>query len=350
MGKAERAAALTQRRQAVAVIKNIRTTRRVLASHPFNSTTFNAINGVDGGIEQMLGREILFDALTANEQLALRQEINAALAKSEDAAFETLRASLTMYFADIQKVIDRLDNVEITEKNITDLSFKEQAAVEAFKACELPEGALDYERCMSTLEHLEIIAESVDTSAPDITHELEEPEYQEEQHTHEGEPLPNPTEDPVVPQEGDPSQPVELPEVVDPPVPVEDAGEVADLTWIRGQENFFESAKLFFLKEKATVDKAGFTPEKASSVLGKYAASVEAYRTALVKVRDAIAPETCVADGLLRGSTNFFQRFDRLVCLVENLETLRDGLNKSCTSLVDASKAMLKSATKDPML
>ena len=356
MGKVERAAALTKRRRAVAVINNIRRTRRVLSSNPFDAKTFNALNGVDGGIEQLVGRSIFFEGLTENEVLQLRRDIVSKMNVAENEAFEVLRSSTREYFSDIQEVIDRLDNVKITQKNITDLSFKEASAIEAFKSVEIPQGALDYERCMSTLEHLDVVAESVDTTTPEIEHELEEPEYTEEQHVHEDDVEPLPEAD-AVPAE-DPAEPVTLPEDPSEVVPdgdvntddPEQQNEVADLSWIKGEESFFASANLFFLKDKATTADAGFTPENAGAVLGKYASSLESYRRALIKVRDTIAPETCVADNLLRGSTNFYQRFDRLVCLVENLETLRDGLNKSCECLVEASKQMLIKATRDAML
>ena len=45
MSKAERAAALTQRRNAVTIIKNLRFTRRFLASHPFDEATYQYIDG-----------------------------------------------------------------------------------------------------------------------------------------------------------------------------------------------------------------------------------------------------------------------------------------------------------------
>ena len=70
MSKAERAAALTQRRNAVAIIKNLRFTRRFLASHPFDEATFSYIDGKDRGIENLVGHDVVFATLDDNEKLA----------------------------------------------------------------------------------------------------------------------------------------------------------------------------------------------------------------------------------------------------------------------------------------
>lgn len=375
MGRAERAAALTTRRQAISVIKNVRYTRKMLSAHEFTSEIFDKINGEDRGIEQLVGRTVLFASLTDDEKLQLRRDINAALTKSEDNAFTNLRQATIAYFADLQKVIDRLDDVKVTNKHVTDLLSKKESAIEAFNAIKLPEGSLDYERCMSTLEHFQVIAEDVEQNVPEVEKELqpaEEPEYHEEDHDHDTPPATEPDEpvtlpDPAMPVE--PTEPVATPEppaapapaVVDPnqppaePVPAEPApgseeDPATDLTWIKGEEAFFISANKYKLPIVESTVEAGFTPEKASAVLDKYASSLDAYRKALKRVKDLVDPETCVADHLLCGSTEFYQRFDRLVSLVENLETLRDGLNKSCETLVEASRQMLLATTRDPML
>lgn len=350
MSRADRAAALTKRRQAISVIKNVRYTRRMITTHEFTAELFDKINGEDRGIENLVGHPVLFSALTESEKMQTRREINAALDKSESNAFVDLRDATIAYFADLQKVIDRLDDVKITDKQIQDLRVQNDAAIEAFDGMKIPEGALDYERCMSTLEHLEIVAEDVEQNIPEIAQEVEPeeepepatPEYHEEDHQHDEPPVNEPDEPVVLPDPTTPTEPIEEPGSEDDPA--------VDLTWIRGEEEFFISAKQFVIPTEEFMLEAGFTPEKASAVLAKYAGSLKKYRLLLQKVKDQVAPETCVGEDLLGGSTKFYQKLDRLVTLVENFETLRDSLNKSCESLLSASHQMLLTASRNPLL
>lgn len=356
MGRSERAAALTIRRRAVATIKNVRRTRMVLSKYPFDARTFDALNGMDGGIEALLDRQIVFDILSEPEKFKLRQDLNRALDASENVAFEALRDATKRYFEDIQKAIDAAAPA-VTEQQITYMKSTKQAAIEAFSTVEMQQGALDAERCLSTLEHLEVIAESTAAVSPEIDHELDTTETEvQEQHQHDGN-QDVPVEEIVDPpdDDGDPNEEVNLepgaPDVI-PPAGMDNGSEenVADFTWVEAEEAFFESAKKFALPINEKMSEAGFDPEKAAKVLEQYNDTMQKYRAALMHVKNAVAPETCTADQLLRGSTKFYKRLDRLVSLVENLETLREGLNKSCESLMAASKQMMLAAIKNPLL
>ena len=136
MSRKDRAAALTQRRNAVAIIRNVRKTRRLLAKFPFDEKTFNAINGKERGLESLVGKDILVPCLDESQRLSLHHEINIKLNEAEVTAFESLRASTVAFFADLQKIIDRATLVFNT-KAAQDLMAKKQVAVEAFNAFEM---------------------------------------------------------------------------------------------------------------------------------------------------------------------------------------------------------------------
>ena len=345
MSKSSRATALTTRRNAIAIIKNIRKTRRVMAKFPFNEKTFDAINGQDRGLEDLLGREVIFLALSPAEQLSLRHEVNAKLNEVEFETFKTLRAATLDYFKDLQGAIDRV-NMEILSKTSADLKSSKKAAVEAFNNFAMNPGALDCERAISTIEHLLAIAEGIDESTPDIEHDLDKEEYTEEQHQDdEADELPDLDDDD---DEGeDLSAPVELPNTE--PDQTEDDPE-AVMPWIVTEESFSNAVQRFINKEETSLEKLGYTTDRCEEILTRYTGALETYVKALTKFRDIIAPETCTLEDLLRGSTKFFQNYDRVIDLVEKFEPLRTALNDSCEGLIVASKVVLEKQVIDPKL
>lgn len=381
MGTKERSAALNSRRQAVAIIKNIRRTRRLLAKHPFDTKTFDVINGKEKGIEDLVGRRIVFDLLTDEEKLNLHRDILAKMNDVETQAFNLLRSSTIDFFKDLKTAIDNAGTV-ITDKNVNDTTLdRKGSAVEAFIESPSCIGCLDYERSLSALEHIDHISAEVDQTVPDMEHELDESSeddeteieedddaYFEENHDEisvavgdEPADLPNdpdPTEE--VPEE-DPSIPVELPddETEDDelrPEPAEDPETeddevVADITWIRAEESYLESANQFIVSEEGmTMGEIGFNHYQGTEVLAKYNASIKNYRESLKKLYDTVNPEECTLESLLAGSTKTYKRFNRIMTLVDKFEKLRTSLDKSCECLVEASKKMLVAATKDPLL
>lgn len=336
MAKAERNAALNKRRQAIAIIRNVRRTRRVLAAHPFDSKTFDAVNGIDHGLEQLVGHSVMFDSLDESERLSLRREINAKLFESEQKAFGVLRTASVEYFSELQKIIDRVDDVNITALTITHLNSNKKPAIEAFENFKLEEGALDCERCISTLEHLELMAEAVDENVPDMEGDLDHEEYTEEEHEHEDE-LPDDDDDETIEEEDDLDD------------ETEDESNT-NVDWIESEEAFLESAKRFTMGLEATMTEAGFDTKKAAFVVGRYPEVMKKYTTALQRVRDTVAAETCTAEQLLRGSKKFYNKIDKLVDHVEAMESLRDAFVKTCKGLTKVAHEMMLINTRDPML
>lgn len=379
MATKDRSAALTSRRQAIAIIKNIRRTRRLLVKHPFDATTFKVINGKERGIEDLVGRTIVFDLLTDEEKLTLHRDILKQMNIVEAEAFNLLRSSTIDFFKDLKTAIDNT-GTKITDKNVSDTTLdRKGAAVEAFIESPSCVGCLDYERSLSALEHLDRISAEVEQTVPDMEHELDESldddeteleqeddEYFEENHDEISvavgeEPAdppnePDPTEE--APEE-DPSIPVELPddesedddlrpETTDNP---EDDEVVADITWIRAEESYLASANKFVVAEEGmSLGEIGFNHNQGTEVLAKYNESIKNYRESLKKLYDTVNPEECTLESLLAGSTKTYKRFNRIMTLVDKFEKLRSSLDKSCECLVEASKKMLVAATKDPLL
>lgn len=358
MAKAERMAALKKRRQAIAIIKNIRRTRRVLTANEFDAKTFDALNGRDNGIEALVGHSVMFGSLDETERLALRREINAKLFESEQMAFGVLREASVEFFSELQKIIDRADEVGITDKTITHLSSSKKKAVEAFESFKIAEGGLDCERCIAMLEHLEVIAEAIDESIPEIEHDLEEDEYTEEQHTHEDTDLPDEDDDESVEEEDDDDD--EDDDEDEEEFSDDDEGDengegapaepTTNVNWTESEEEFRESASKFALPVAATTVEAGFDAKKASEIIAKYPGAMKKYVNALQHFRDAVAADTCTSESLLRGNKKFYKRINKVVGYVEKLEDLRTALNKSCKGLVDAAHEMMLIDTRDPLL
>ena len=374
MSKAERAAALTQRRNAVAIIKNLRFTRRFLASHPFDEATFSYIDGKDRGIENLVGHEVVFAALGEDEKLALRREIVAKLNESEKMAFSVLRASTESYFKDLVDIINK-DIKKVDPKAAVYFDSKKQAVLEAFEQTITPAASFDCERAMSALEKLDLIAEEIETTVPDIEHELDEDEVKEEEHDHEdgsygdqtGEtipPAPEEDEDDDDDDDDDLDEDVKLPEddedadedVVEPAEPDDgsiDADDKMSVTakthWVAQFHSYIDSAKNFVAKEDFQLGHVGFTAEKAKYILDKYAATMEHYKAALEKLYAVVDPATCTADSLLRGKVSTYKRIDKIVALADRMEEVRASLDKSLESLLTASRNMMLAATYDPM-
>lgn len=359
MAKAERKAALHKRRQAIAIIKNVRRTRRVLNANAFDSATFNALNGKDCGLEALVGHTVMFDSLDESERLALRREINAKLFESEQQAFGALREASIEYFAELQKIIDRVTDVGITDKTITHLSSTKSDAVAAFENFQLEEGALDCERCVSMLENLAVIAEAMDESVPEIEHDLEEDEYTEEEHTHDDTELPEDGDDESVEEEDsdddeedDDEEEEEETSEGDEDDEDGEGTEIITVTtgWLETAEAFRESASKFTLPVAATTKEAGFDQKRATEIIAMYPSVMTKYAQALQHLRDAVAADTCTAESLLRGSKKFYARVDKVVSYVECFEVLRTALLKSCSGLVKAAHEMMLVSTRDPML
>lgn len=371
MSKAERAAALTQRRNAVAIIKNLRFTRRFLASHPFDEATFSYIDGKDRGIENLVGHDVVFATLDDNEKLALRREIISKLNESEKMAFSVLRASTESYFKDLADIINK-DIKKVDPKALTYFNSKKKAVLEAFEQTITPAASFDCERAMSALEKLDLIAEEIETTVPDIEHELDEDELEEEEHDHEdgsygdqnGETIPPaPEEDEDDDDDDDLSEDVELPEddedadeiVIeeqedDNSIDADDKMSVTAKThWVAAFHNYIDSAKNFVAKEDFQLGHVGFTAEKASYILNKYTATMEHYKAALEKLYAVVDPATCTADSLLRGKVKTYKRIDKIVALAYRMEEVRASLDKSLESLLTASRNMMLAATYDPM-
>lgn len=375
MSKAERAAALTQRRNAVAIIKNLRFTRRFLANHPFDEATFSYIDGKDRGIENLVGHDVVFATLDDNEKLALRREIISKLNESEKMAFSVLRASTESYFKDLADIINK-DIKKVDPKALTYFNSKKKAVLEAFEQTITPAASFDCERAMSALEKLDLIAEEIETTVPDIEHELDEDELEEEEHDHEdgsygdqnGEtipPAPEEDEDDDDDDDDDLNEDVKLPEddedadddeVVQPEEPDDgsiDADDKVTVTakthWVAEFHNYIDSAKNFVAKEDFQLGHVGFTAEKASYILNKYTATMEHYKAALEKLYAVVDPATCTADSLLRGKVKTYKRIDKIVALADRMEEVRASLDKSLESLLTASRNMMLAATYDPM-
>ena len=364
MGRKERAAALTQRRDAVAVINAVRKTRRLLAKHPFTAETFNAINGKERGLEQLVGRDILFNCLNESEQLQLRHDINKKLNDSETAAFESLRNATVAFFADLQKVIDRATLVYNT-KAAQDLLAKKQVAVEAFNAFEMSAEALDCERAISTLEHLEFVAEDVEETVPGFEHDLdteEQEEYDEEKHKDDDE-LPEDGPDGSEEEEDDDDEDEDDEDIDLGDDDDDDDGEgddeadedgektsTTDLTFICDEQGFAKAAPQFKLPTVVCAEGAGYSQERGFKVLSKYPVVMQKYCTALKHLRDVVAPETCTMEDLLRGNVKFYRKLDRVINLVEKFEPLRVALDKSCEGLLGAAKVVAKKEIIDPKL
>ena len=384
MGKKERAAALTQRRNAKAIIKNLRFTRRFLASHPFDEATFEYINGKDRGIEALVGHNILFKLLGDTEKLALHKEILAKLDESEKTAFDQLRSSTVAYFKDLADLIAKAPK-KVTPKDLTYFDSNKEAVVEAFNATIVPADGLDCERSMSALEKLDIIAKDIEETTPDIEHEFDEDEVKEEEHDHDDGSYGDQTGDDIPPAEDDDDddqydegngsedaiddeitlpdedQNVDEPEPQPPaeppaPAPTEPAPEepvppvTAKVSWVDEFNHYIDIAKNFVAKEDFALNLVGFTPKKASYILSKYNTTMTRYKAALEKLYAVVDPVTCTADSLLRGKIKTFKRIDKIISLAVKFEEIQTPLDKSLESLLTASRNMMRAATYDPTL
>lgn len=357
MGKAERATALTQRRRAVKVISDIRRTRRMLAKHPFDANTLNAINGSNGAIEGLVGRSIVFGALTEDERVALKHDINAALDDNENRAFDLLRSATIAYFEDIQKIVDS-KMVSCSEEQLKYLSFKKEAALEAFNTAQMPKGSLDIERTISSLEHIEVMAEELEETVPDVDHDLEvtDPEYEEEKHD-----VPDelPTEDDDDDDDDDYIEEVELPDDDEDDDEDDDDDNdedddddddcgckcSADVSWVKRHNRYVKAMASFMNNEEASLEALGFTAEKSTSVVEKYMQVMPKYISAIAKLVDTVNPTTCTNDDLLKGSTKCYKRIDRIVSLIEKFEPVRAALNETCEHVIGTASSMLVAQT-----
>lgn len=363
----ERSAFLTKRRDAIKVIRNIRSTRRLLAKHPFNDETFKAINGPERGIEQLLGRDIVFSLLNESEKLKLRHDINMTLNKEEDSAFEVLREATDRFLSELRT---REGILDVVSKHAQDILSKKQAAVEAFNAFEMPSGALDCERAISTLEHLEIIAEETEEAIPGFEHELDKEdneEYTEEQHEDADElPEDGPDgSDDDETSEDDSDDDIDLGEDDDAyegdddnddvgdngaPIPEEDKDTPVDLSFVADQQNFAALAPKFILPVDVCTEGAGYTQEKAAIVLSKYQDVMNKYYGSMRKLADVFADVNCTNDQLLRGKVRLYRKLDAIINLADKFEPLTRALMKSCEGLENASGIVLKKTTFDPKL
>lgn len=357
MGRKERAAALTQRRDAVAVIKAVRKTRRLLAKHPFDEKTFNAINGKERGIEQLVGRDILFGCLNENERLALHHDINMKLNVAEEQAFKSLREATEMFLVDL-----RVHNgVQVIDQNADkNIQAKKAAAIEAFNAFEMPEGALDCERALSTLEHLEALTADVEEAVPGFEHDLDkEDEYTEEQHEDEDElPEDGPDGDDDDDEDEDDDEDIDLGEDDDDDNgegddDVDEDGEkvsTTDLTFICDEQGFAGAAIKFTLPTIVCTEGAGYNQARSAIVLAKYQAVMDKYHASLNKLADTFANLECTNDELLRGSVKLYRKLDRVINLVNKFDPLCFALNKACEGLNNAAKVVAKKEIIDPKL
>ena len=334
MGKAERAAALTLRRKAAKVISNIRRVRRMLAKHPFDAKTFNAINGLDGSLEKLVGRTIIFDGLTESEKLTLRHDINAGLDHFEDDAFAHLREATVAYFKDIEQAM-AVKQIACSEEQLKYLSFKKEAALEAFNAIQLQKGSLDIERTLSSLEQLRVIAEEVEKVVPDIDHDLEEPEYTEENHD-------TPDELPTEPDDDDDEiEDVELPDDDED----DDDDEPSITAWVKPHQQYAAAMSAFMSNESSSMEALGFTAEKSVDIVKQYMDAMPKYIAAVNRFKDLVDPEACTNDDLLKGSTKCYKNMDRIVSLIEKFVPICAALTETCEQIIGASDTMLAAQT-----
>ncbi len=367
MTKSERSSELQGRLQAITIIKNIRRVRRILAEKPFTDKLYNKLNGSEGCMDALVGRTVLFSSLNENERLDLRREINNKLDASEREAIESLRIHTNRYLSGIQAIIDKASVVEVTDKTLADISSTRETAVEAFNNFTIEAGGLDCERCMSTLEHLDMIAESIDESAAEIETELQREEDEsddedkdkhdefDEDHIDEEDDDDDDDEDHI------PDDPLEEDDDDDDEEDDDDDDDgechcadddepVTDVSWVKAEESFRDSAKLFMTNESTTSKSAGFSTENAKEVLAAYHTVNAHYIKSLKNLVDTVAAPEATVDQLLRGNLDTYRRLDKIVDCVESLEFLRDALDKSCGNLVAASKKMLVETTRDPLL
>lgn len=363
MTKSERSSDLKGRLQAIAIIKNIRRVKRILAEKPFTDKLYNKLNGSEGGMDALVGRTVLFGSLNENDRLELRREINSKLDAAEREAIESLRAHTNSYLSGVQAIIDKASAVDVTDKTLTDISSTRETAVEAFNNFTIEAGGLDCERCMSTLEHLDMIAESIDESAAEIETELQKEEDEsddEDKDKHDEfdeDHIDEEDEDEDDEDDHIPDDPLE--EDDDDDDEDDDDGEchcddddepVTDVSWVKAEESFRDSAKLFMTSENTTSKSAGFSTENAKEVLAAYHKVNAHYIKSLKNLIDTVAAPEATVDQLLRGGLATYRRIDKIVDCVESLEFLRDALDKSCGNLVAASKKMLVESTRDPLL
>ena len=354
MGKSERAEALTTRRNCIAIIKNLRYTRRYLASHDFDEKTFSHLNGSDRGIENLVGRNISFSLLTDEDKLGLHREICSKLNEVEMETFTVLRKAVIDYFKDVEAVIDNV-GYRVPEDFADNMTSTKESAIESFGKTMNAVEAFDCERTVSSLEKLEAITAEIDENVPEVDHELDENE--DDEHDHDDgsygdlsgddlEPAPEP-EEPC-------DEPVELPadDEDEPPEPDntddDDFDIYAKTGWTKQFHRYIAAAMSLVTKEDYELQFSGFTVEKAKDILSKHNEVCDNYRRSLQKLVNTIDPKHCTADHLLCGSTKMMKRIDRIVSLAVKMEDVRKAMDKACERLIVASKNMHDAAIIDP--
>lgn len=366
MSKADRDMSLKTRLDAIEVVRNIRKARKLLTSSKFDDKLFDQIQGDDNGVDRLVGRSVMFGALSDTEKLALRREINAKLFESEQTAFGALREATLEYMTDLNKTIDGIKLDPTDEKVIMDLSSTKRKAIEAFEGAKLSAGTLDAERNLSALEHIEAIAERILDLTNGMTALLDEAENAEEQEggdddskkeeetSSDGDDnIGNENEDENHDESGsdnegdtagEKGQGSELPTVDNPESIDED--DVADIKWINDEVNYFKAASKFMNAKDVTMKDAKFTPDKAKVILDKRETVNKKYVDALIKFKDVVAADTCTAESLMYGNKSFYDRYGMVIGLVATMEHLRAAVDKTCVDLVEASRKMLLETTK----
>ena len=342
MSKSVREVALNKRFDAVKVVNNIRRVKRWLAKHPFDAKTFNAINGRNCSIDALVGRTVVFDALTDGEVTQLRKDINKALTANEDLALTALREATVEYFASVEGIVGATV-AQCTPDQMKYLGFKKDVALEAFASTQLPKGALDVERTTSALEQLAVIAEEIEESVPEVERDLdiEEPTYEDEKHD-------NPDELPQEDDEEDEPEDIEIPEdddddATDEDDDEDDEDEFSVYAWTKPHFQYVSAMQKSFLNnDPASLEVFGFTSDKAVNLIGKYQAVMPAYVGAIKKFVGLVEPETCTVESLLKGSIKCYKRIDRIVALIERFEPIRKALTETCAAMIGASADMYK--------
>ena len=136
--------------------------RRKLTGVPLTNELFNEVNGVERGLEHLLGRDVILPTDT-NEIVALRNEIFAAIEAEQIKCGEAARAALECLGEDLLETIQQYDaratqdtDIRAKIKNaVADLS---KDAANAFKAAKC-----DFS-CFSNADVLEIIEMMKDTT------------------------------------------------------------------------------------------------------------------------------------------------------------------------------------------
>lgn len=313
-------------KEAMEVLPNIRQTLYILQNGPLNEDIFNAINGSDCAIENLLGKSVTLDSEDAAVNNRIKCEIVDKLRDQEYKTLSALRDIVASKEADVKAVLDFAADTAARDHAI--LRFNHRVSPKDFvvKATEgaLSTGCFPAPATDKVTAALDQVSDFLNKVAPLMVRI-----YDEEQQTQEQEDA-QPDENNGQGTGHQVYKPFHTEETEDAITEI--------IAACSSNTKLTQMAAKFSPSDRSYAELGYHAKEDVTKTIESFVAAQENFLKAARTMLDALPNETQALETFARNSSSYYAAVDAIIGLVNRADVLRARMNESIETLTALGK------------